>query len=117
MAERPERTFIFETYVPQLDQRSAAERTSTLSTAARRLNEAGIPVRLLRSLALVGEETHLCLIMATELGDILQLAEQAGLEPDHVAEAIAITLSPDRTDTREETRSAPAHSPWMGSRR
>jgi hypothetical protein len=117
MAERPERTFIFETYVPQLDQRSAAEKTSTLSIAALRLNEAGVPVRLLRSLALVGEETHLCLITATELGDIIQLGRQAGLEPDHVAEAIAITLSPDPTDAREEARSAPAHSPWRGPRR
>jgi hypothetical protein len=51
-------------------------------------------VRLLRSLAVVGQETHPCLITATEFGDILQLGKQAGLEPDHVAEAIAITLEP-----------------------
>ena len=51
-------------------------------------------MRLLRSLALVGEETHLCLITAPDLGDVIQLGEQAGLEPDHMAEAVAINLEP-----------------------
>ena len=83
-----------ETYVPQLDERSAVARTSRLCAAVRRLNDAGIAIRLLRSVALVEEETHLYLVAAHELGDVVRLNEQAGLEHDHVAEAVAIDVCP-----------------------
>jgi hypothetical protein len=92
VAEPTGKTFIVESYVPQLNEQAAAARTASLCAAVRRLNEAGVTVRLLRSLALVDEETHLCLVAARELGDVIQLGEQAGLAPDYVAEAITIGL-------------------------
>jgi Protein of unknown function (DUF4242) len=88
-----QRTFLIESYVPHLDDRSAATITSRLRATVRQLQKEGIALRWLRSFALVGEETYLCLVAASDLEYVVQLNRRAGLECDHVVEVVPIEPS------------------------
>ena len=84
------RTFLVESYVPGLDERTAATLSSRLREAIRQLDEEGMPLRWGGSFALVDEETYICIIGAPKVDDVVQLSERAGFEHDHVVEAFAI---------------------------
>jgi hypothetical protein len=84
------RTFLVESYVPGLDEQAAAMLSSRLREAIGQLAEEGITLRWGGSFALVDEETHICIISAPNVDDVIQLSERAGFEPDHVVEAFAI---------------------------
>jgi muconolactone delta-isomerase len=90
VAHKEERTFLVESYVPQLDEQTATAMTSRLEAAGGQLQREGTALRLLRSFALVGEETYLCLVAASDLDDVARLNRRAGLEYDHVVEVVAI---------------------------
>lgn len=83
-----EKTFLVESYVPQLDERTAAAISSRVLAAIRQLEEEGLAVQWLRSFALIDEETYLCIVAARDLDHVFQLNERAGLEYDHVVEVI-----------------------------
>ena len=82
------RTFLVESYVPGLDERAAAVVTSRLRGAIRQLDEEGMTLSWGGCLALVDEETYICIIGAPKLDDVVQLSKRAGLEHDHVVEAL-----------------------------
>ncbi|HAL28497.1 MAG TPA: nickel-binding protein [Gaiellaceae bacterium] len=90
MTGRSERTFLVESYVPQLDERTAATISSRFREAARELEEEGIGIQWRGSFALLSEETYFCIIAAPDRGAVMQLNERARLEHDHVVEVIAI---------------------------
>jgi hypothetical protein len=84
------RTFLVESYVPRLDERAAATLSSRLRESIRQLNEEGMALRWDGSFALIVEETYICVIVAAVVDDVVQLTERAGLEHDHVVEALPI---------------------------
>jgi hypothetical protein len=84
------RTFLIESYVPGLDELIAAALSSRLQEAIRQLAGEGMTLRWGGSFALVDEETYICIIAAPKVDDVIRLSERAGLEHDHVGEAIAI---------------------------
>jgi hypothetical protein len=84
------RTFLVESYVPGLDERTAVTLSSRLREAIRQLGEDGVALRWGGSFALVDEETYLCIIAAPQLDDVFRLTERAGFAHDHVAEVLAI---------------------------
>jgi hypothetical protein len=88
-----QRTFLVESFVPHLDDWSAGTITSRLRATVGQLEKEGTALRWLRSFALVGEETYLCFIAASDLDHVLQLSRRAGLECDHVVEVVVIEPS------------------------
>ena len=90
MADEPEKTFLIEKYVPQLDEATAVGISSRLRAAVSRRNARGGTLRWIRSFALVGEETYCCIIEATDIEHIAQLNERGDLEYDHVVEVVAL---------------------------
>ena len=82
--------FPVESYVPGLDERTAATLSSRLREAIRELAAEGTTLRWGGSFALVDEETYICIIGAPRVDDVVQLSERAGLEHDHFVEAFAI---------------------------
>jgi hypothetical protein len=84
------RTFLVESYVPGLDERAAATLSSRLRKAIRQLDERGMTLHWGGSFALVDEETYIFIIGAPGVDDVVQLSERAGLEHDHVVEALAM---------------------------
>jgi hypothetical protein len=90
VAHQLERTFLVESYVPHLDDRSAMAITSRLPAGVRQLEKEGAALRWLRSFALVGEETYLCLVAAYDPDHVARLNQRAGLECGHVVEVVAI---------------------------
>jgi len=84
------RTFLVESYVPGLDEPAAATLTSRLQEAIRQLDEEGMTLSWGGCLALVDEETYICIIAAPKVDYVAQLSERAGLEHDHVVEAFVI---------------------------
>jgi hypothetical protein len=84
------RTFLVESYVPGLDEPTAAGLASRLREAIRQLDEEGVTFRWRGSFALADEETYICIIEAPKVDDVVRLSERAGLEHDHVVEAVAL---------------------------
>ena len=85
-----ETTFLIESYVPQLDERTAVTISSRLREAVRELEHEGVTLRWRGSFALVEEETYLCLVAAPDRECILLLNQRAALASDHVAEIATI---------------------------
>lgn len=90
MAEGPERTFLIEKYVPQLDEATAVAISSRFRAAVRRRNERGVALRWIRSFALFDEETFCCIVAASDVDHIVQLSARGGVEYDHVVEVVAL---------------------------
>ena len=83
------RTFLVEQYVPELDEAAAGALTARLKAAVDELRQEGLPLRWLRSYALVGEETYVWMLAAAERDHVSLLGERVGLELDHVVEAVS----------------------------
>jgi hypothetical protein len=94
VARGGEKTFLVESYVPQLDESSAAVISLRVRAAVRQLEKEGVALVCLRSFAVIGEETYLCIVAAHDLDHVVQLNERAGLNYDHVVEVIAIDPTP-----------------------
>lgn len=92
MCGRPERTFLVESYVPRLDERSAKTLTNSIRETIRQLNEDGMPLRWRGSFALVDEETYICIVAAPEIDDVGELSARVGLAQDHVVEALILDV-------------------------
>jgi hypothetical protein len=88
-----QRTFLVESYVQHLDDRSAATITARLRATVRQLEKEGNALCWLRSFALVGEETYLCFVAASDRDHVLELSRRTGLECDYVVEVVPIEPS------------------------
>lgn len=86
---------MLESYVPWLDERAAEAITARVRSAVRQLEKEGKPLRWLRSFALVGEETYLCVVAATDADEAVELNVRARLDCDHVVEVV--TFDPPRS--------------------
>ena len=84
----PGRTFFVESYIPQLDAACAAALSSRLQTAVEQLKEEGLPLVWIRSFALLQEDTYVWMVEATQLDHVVLVQQRAGVELDHVAEAM-----------------------------
>lgn len=96
MAHQPDKTFLIEKYVPQLDQATAVAISSRFRAAVSQRNARGGTLRWIRSFALVSEETYCCIIGAPDIEHIAQLNERGNLEYDHVVEVVALDQLPSR---------------------
>jgi len=79
-------TYLVETYVPKLDEATAAALSARLQQAIRELQREGIALRWLRSFALLDEETYSWMLTATDADDVARVNQRAGITSDHVAE-------------------------------
>jgi hypothetical protein len=82
------RTFFVESYIPHLDAEGAAARSSRLQRAVEQLRKEGLCLTWIRSFALLDEDTYVWMVEATQLHDVALVQRRAGVELDHVVEAV-----------------------------
>jgi hypothetical protein len=83
------RTFFVESYVPALDEASAAALSAKLRAAVDELRREGRELEWLRSFALVDDETYVWMLTASAVDDVVLVNERARLSSDHVVEVVA----------------------------
>ena len=88
MPSRKPTTYLVETYVPKLDEATAAALSARLQAAIGELQREGIALRWLRSFALLEEETYSWMLTATDADDVARVTRRAGVTLDHVAEVL-----------------------------
>ena len=88
MAPRAPTTFFIESYVPGLDQATAAALSSRLRAAISELQREGRTIAWLRSFALVDEETFVWMLRTADVGDVARVNQRARVPSDHVVEVI-----------------------------
>jgi hypothetical protein len=88
MPSRQPTTFLVEAYVPKLDETTAVSLSARLRAAIAELQREGLALRWIRSFALVGEETFIWMLTATDARDITRVNRRAGVSFDHVAEVL-----------------------------
>ena len=81
-------TYLIEAYVPKLDEATAAALSARLRAAIDELRREGLALRWLRSFALVGDETYVWMMTATDEHDIALVNRRAGVTVDHIAEVV-----------------------------
>jgi hypothetical protein len=86
---RRRRTFFVESYVPALDEASAAALSAKLRAAIDALRREGLELEWLRSFALVEDETYVWMLTATDVDDVVLVNERARLSYDHAVEVVA----------------------------
>ena len=89
MTTASRRTFFVESYVPALDEATAAALSAKLQAAVDELRREGRDLEWLRSFALADDETYVWMLVAGDLDDVILVNERARLSYDHVVEAIA----------------------------
>jgi hypothetical protein len=80
--------YLVESYVPKLDEATAVALSARLRAAIAELQHEGLALRWLRSFALVGEETYMWMLTATDAHDIVVVNRRAGVTVDHIAEVV-----------------------------
>lgn len=88
MPSRKQTTYLVETYVPKLDEATAADLSARLQAAIGELQREGLALRWLRSFALLDEETYSWMLTAADAGDVARVNQRAGVTFDHVAEIL-----------------------------
>lgn len=89
MADTPIKTYLVESYVPELDVTAAARISGSLSAATTELRARGVAIELLYSFALVTEEVCFSLFSAASPVDVRSAVELARVAYGHVAEVIS----------------------------
>jgi hypothetical protein len=82
---RAMRTFLVESYVPNLDSATAAELSSRLRSAVTDLQREGLTLQWLRSFALVEDETYVWMVDAPDADHVALVYGRAAVSVDHVA--------------------------------
>lgn len=95
MPSRNPTTYLVETYVPNLDEATAAVLSVRLRAAIAELQREGLALRWLRSFGLAGEETYVWMLTATDAHDIAVVNRRAGITFDHIAEVLPGEASAD----------------------
>ena len=90
----PPTTYLVETYIPNLDEATAADLSARLQAAIRELQREGRALRWLRSFALLEEETYSWMLTAADRDDVARVNRRAGVTFDHVAEVLPGDASP-----------------------
>lgn len=85
----PHRTFFVESYVPQLDAAGAAALSARLRAAVAELREEGLALAWIRSFALLEDDTYVWMVEAAAVDDVARIQRRAGMELDHVVEAVS----------------------------
>ena len=83
------KTFFVESYVPALDEATAAALSARLRAAVDELRSEGRKLEWLRSFALLDDETYVWMLRAQDLDEVALVNEQARLSYDHVVEVVA----------------------------
>jgi hypothetical protein len=86
---RSRRTFFVETYVPALDETTAADLSAKLRVAVDELRHEGRQLEWVRSFALVDDATFVWMLAAGDVDDVALTNERARLSYDHVVEAMS----------------------------
>jgi hypothetical protein len=81
-------TYLVETYIPNLDEATAAALSTRLQAAIGELQHEGLALRWLRSFALLDEETYSWMLTATDADDVARVNRRAGVAFDHLAEVL-----------------------------
>jgi hypothetical protein len=81
-------TYLVETYIPNLDEATAAALSTRLQAAIGELQREGLALRWLRSFALLDEETYSWMLTATDADDVARVNRRAGVAFDHLAEVL-----------------------------
>jgi hypothetical protein len=89
MTSTVQRTFLVESYVPNLDEATAAELSVRLRSTIADLRREGLKLRWLRSFALLREETYCWMLNAADVDQVVVVNERAAVGFDHVAEVAA----------------------------
>ena len=89
MASPTVRTFFVESYVPRLDDATAAALSSRLRAAIAELRREGRTLEWLRSFALVDEETYVWMLKAADVDEIALVNQRALVPYHHVVEAVS----------------------------
>jgi hypothetical protein len=79
-------TFLVESYVPNLDSATVADLSSRLQAAVAELQREGLTLELLRSFALLDEETYVWMIEAPDADHVALIQKRAAVKVDHIAE-------------------------------
>jgi hypothetical protein len=87
MGAEGDRTFFVESYVPKLDQETAAALSSRLRAAVAGLRGEGISLQWRGSFALVGEETYVWMLGAPDVERVVQVSDRADVRYYNVTEA------------------------------
>ena len=82
------KTFLMETYVPELDRAAAARTAASLSAATAELRARGAVIELLHSFAVLGEGTCFSLFSATTLADVHRAAQHGRVRHDQLVEVV-----------------------------
>jgi hypothetical protein len=82
------KTFFVESYIPRLDEATAAALSSRLRTAIDELRREGRTLEWLRSFALVSEETYVWMVTADDVDEVALMHQRAQVPYDHVVEAV-----------------------------
>ncbi len=90
MANGPQKTFLIEKYVPQLDEATAIAISARFRAALSRQQRRDGTLRWVRSFALFDEETFCCVVAASDVDHIVRLSARSDLEYDHVAEVVLL---------------------------
>jgi len=85
MALAQQKTFLVESYVPNLDSQSAAELSSRLRSTITQLRREGLAVHWRRSFALVNDETYVWIVNAPDADYVALVRERAAVSVDHIA--------------------------------
>ena len=88
MASPTVRTFFVESYVPRLDEATAAALSSRLRAVIAELRREGRTLEWLRSFALVDEETYVWMLRAADVDEIALVNQRARVPYDHIVEAV-----------------------------
>jgi hypothetical protein len=104
VARDGKKTFVIESYVPQLDEQTAVAITSRCRTVVRQLEDEGVALRLLRCFALIHDETYLCMVAAPDRGPVVEFSRRAGFEHDHLVEAVEIHAARPQPTERCQSR-------------
>jgi hypothetical protein len=88
MRSRNPTAYLVETYVPKLDEATAVALSARLRGAISELQREGLALRWLRSFALVGEETYVWMLTATDTDDIALVGRRSEITFDDIAELV-----------------------------
>jgi len=80
--------FLVELYAARTDRAAVCGHAQHVRLAAEELTRAGTPVRLLRSIFVPEDETCFYLFEAGSIDVVREAAQRAGLEVEHVSEAV-----------------------------
>jgi hypothetical protein len=107
MPSRNPTTYLVESYVPKLDEATAAFLSTRLRAAIAELQREGLALVWLRSFALVGEETYVWMLTATDARDIARVNRRAGITFDHIAEVFTGEAAGERPASEAHSRFRP----------